>query len=214
MNVDQSRLDALRGGQLDWADAIPLQHSTRSSATARSPTSARRWPESPTSSPQHQETAVQQQGRPQAVAWALDRDDEIRKVAYFGAGETGSLEVRAARSGTAATTSTRRARNWQGQALLKQAGHANGLTIAVSRSAPVPRAAEDRRVVRATEEDRITMNIKQVDVSVWFDRFSKGAYQITSATQNGRSTRQLLLARAETGGPINTTAMPTPGSTS
>ncbi|MEJ7706900.1 MAG: hypothetical protein WKF82_06185 [Nocardioidaceae bacterium] len=29
----------------------------------------------------------------------------------------------------------------------------------------------------------ITMDIKQVDVSVWFSQFSKGDYQITSAYQ-------------------------------
>ena len=29
----------------------------------------------------------------------------------------------------------------------------------------------------------INMEIEQVDVSVWFDRFSKGDYQITSAYQ-------------------------------
>ena len=49
--VDQSRIEALRSGELDWVDAVPLQQLSTLSRTPASPTSRRRPRASPTSWP-------------------------------------------------------------------------------------------------------------------------------------------------------------------
>ncbi len=55
------------------------------------------------------------------------------------------------------------------------------------------------------------MNIKQVDVSVWFDAFVKGNYQITSAYQERTIDPDNFYALViRTGGAINTTAYSNP----
>ena len=52
----------------------------------------------------------------------------------------------------------------------------------------------------------ITMKIKQVDVSVWFDRFSKGDFQITSAYQERTIDPDNFYSLVlKSGGSINTT---------
>ena len=52
----------------------------------------------------------------------------------------------------------------------------------------------------------ITMNIKQVDVSVWFNAFIKGNYQITSAYQERTIDPDNFYSLVlRTGGAINTT---------
>jgi peptide/nickel transport system substrate-binding protein len=57
----------------------------------------------------------------------------------------------------------------------------------------------------------ITMNIKQVDVSVWFDRFSKGDYQITSAYQERTIDPDNFYSLVlKSGGSINTTGYSNP----
>ncbi len=57
----------------------------------------------------------------------------------------------------------------------------------------------------------ITMNIKQVDVSVWFDAFSKGDYQITSAYQERTIDPDNFYSLViKSGGSINTTAYSNP----
>ena len=57
----------------------------------------------------------------------------------------------------------------------------------------------------------ITMNIKQVDVSIWFDAFVKGNYQITSAYQERTIDPDNFYALViRSGGAINTTAYSNP----
>ena len=57
----------------------------------------------------------------------------------------------------------------------------------------------------------ITMNIKQVDVSVWFDHFSKGTYEITSAYQERTIDPDNFYSLVlKTGASINATQYPNP----
>ena len=91
--VDQSRIDALQSGDLNWSDAVPLQQLETlksdpafnyvTSATAGIPD----YLAMNTVEPPFDNKLVRQ-----AVYWALDRD-AIRQVAYFGAGESGIEEV-------------------------------------------------------------------------------------------------------------------------
>jgi len=121
----------------------------------------------------------------QAIAWALDKD-EIRKVAYFGAGENGSMEVPSGSIWHTGSDPYAKGPNMdKARKLLAQAGlSSNGLTIDYLGLPQYPELLKTGEVVREQLKDlKIKMNIQQVEVSVWFDRFSKGNYQITSAYQ-------------------------------
>jgi peptide/nickel transport system substrate-binding protein len=183
--VDQSRLDALRSGDLDWLDAIPLQQLKQlmhdpsftyvGSALAGIPD----FLSMNVRKPPFNNKALRQ-----AVAWALDKN-EIRAVAYFGAGETGSEEVPTGsiwhdnadpyKSGPNLT---------KAKQLMNAAGHGNGLQVQYLGLPQYPELLKTGEVVQQQlKKIGIDMKIQQVDVSVWFDRFSKGNYQITSAYQ-------------------------------
>ncbi len=183
--VDQSRIDGLRSGELQWIDAVPL-----SQLTALSSDDSFTYVTSPTAgipdflamnvaAPPFDQPAVRQ-----AVAWALDRA-AIRDVAYFGAGEAGVAEVP---SGSpwfdggdvyAGGPDVDKAKQ-----LLADAGITDTLKISYLGLPQYPELLKTGEVVREQlKEIGIDMEIEQVDVSVWFDRFSSGDYQITSAYQ-------------------------------
>ncbi len=183
--VDQSRIDALRSGDLDWLDALPLQQLTQlqhdgSVTYVGSPLAGiPDFLSMNVKKPPFDNKALRQ-----AVAWALDKN-EIRAVAYFGAGETGSEEVP---SGSIwhdkADPYTHGPNLKKAKALMQASGHGNGLTVQYLGLPQYPELLKTGEVVREQlKKIGITMNIQQVDVSVWFDRFSKGNYQITSAYQ-------------------------------
>ena len=118
------------------------------------------------------------------MALAINRAD-IRDVAYLGTGELG-LDGNA--DGFALVRRDRNLRRRsgrrQGQALLAEAGYPNGLTVEYLGLPQYPELLKTGQVVR--EELKaigIDMTIKPVDVSVWYDAFVKGNYQITSAYQ-------------------------------
>jgi peptide/nickel transport system substrate-binding protein len=183
--VDQSRIDALRGGQLDWVDAIPLQQ-----LTALKKDSSVRYVGSPLAGiPDYLAMNVRKppfdnKQLRQAVAWALDRE-QIRAVAYFGAGEVGSQEVPTGSKWNDHVDPYKNGPNLdKAKALLKAAGHPNGLTVHYLGLPQYPELLKTGEVVRdQLKKIGIDMRIQQVDVSVWFDHFSKGTYEITSAYQ-------------------------------
>jgi peptide/nickel transport system substrate-binding protein len=183
--VDQSRLDALQSGQLDWVDAVPLQqlgqlkhnpsYTYVGSALAGIPDFlAMNCKSGPFTN----------KALRQAVAWAVDKR-EITAVAYFGAGEPGSEEV------PSGSVWHDKADPYAGgpnlskaKALMKAAGYGKGLTVDYLGLPQYPELLKTGEVVREQlKQIGITMNIQQVDVSVWFDRYSKGSYEITSAYQ-------------------------------
>jgi peptide/nickel transport system substrate-binding protein len=72
----------------------------------------------------------------------------------------------------------------QARAKLREAGYSNGLTVEYLGLPQYPELLKTGQVVRdQLKAIGITMSIKPVDVSVWFDKFSKKDYQITSAYQ-------------------------------
>jgi len=183
--VDQSRIDALRSGDLDWLDAVPLQQLPALQKDGSLTYVGSKIAGIPdflsmnVKKPPFNNKALRQ-----AVAWALDKD-EIRAVAYFGAGENGSEEVPSVSIWHDGTDPYKGGPNLKkAKALLNASGHGNGLTVQYLGLPQYPELLKTGEVVREQlKKIGITMNIQQVDVSVWFDRFSKGNYQITSAYQ-------------------------------
>lgn len=210
--VDQSRIDSLRSGDLDWVDAVPLQqlkvlqgdptfNYVGSKVTGIPDFLAFNTKQAP---------FTDQRVR-QAVAYAINRD-EIRAIAYFGAGESGGEEVPSASPWYTGQTPYKSANIAKAKALLKAAGHSSGLTIQYLGLPQYPELLKTGEVVRQQlQQIGITMNIQQVDVSVWFDRFSKGNYQITSAYQERTIDPDNFYSLVlKTGASINTTGYSSP----
>jgi peptide/nickel transport system substrate-binding protein len=183
--VDQSRVDALSAGEINWADAVPLQQLPTLSKDPRfsyetSPVAG--IPDflamNVTKAPFDKKEVRQ------AIAWAIDRK-VIRQIAYFGSGEVGVQEIA---SGSpwfdgvdpyAAGPDIAKAKQ-----LLADAGYPNGLTIRYLGLPQYPELLKTGEIVaEQLKQIGITMQIEQVDVSVWFDRYSKGDYEISSAYQ-------------------------------
>jgi peptide/nickel transport system substrate-binding protein len=209
--VDQSRVDALRSGELDWADAVPLQLLP---TLSKDPTF--NYISSPIAGipdflamnvkkPPFDKPEVRQ-----AIAYAVDRE-EIRKIAYFGAGESGGQEVPSKSKWFGGPDPYGKPDVEKAKQLLQQAGAAN-LTIEYLGLPQYPELLKTGEVVREQlKAIGVTMNIKQVDVSVWFDRFSKGDYQITSAYQERTIDPDNFYSLVlKTGGPINATGYSSP----
>ena len=183
-NVDQGRIDGLRSGDLDWVDAVPLQQVTVvkkdpsftyvSSAIAGIPDFLTLNMKKP---------PFDNKALRQAIALVVDRQ-EISQVAYFGTGDTGGEEVPSSSKWFTGANPYKSSNVAAAKAKMKEAGLANGLTISYLGLPQYPELLKTGQVVREQlKKIGITMKIQQVDVSVWFDRFSKGEFQITSAYQ-------------------------------
>jgi peptide/nickel transport system substrate-binding protein len=183
--VDQGRIDALHSGQLDWVDAVPLQQlatlakdpqlTVYSSKLAGIPDylvmNVRKAP--------FNNVALRQ-----AIAWAVDRE-EIRAVAYYGAGEDGLLEVPSGSIWYSAADAPYPKQDLvKAKALMKKAGLASGIKVKYLGLPQYPELLKTGEVLKEQlAKIGVDMAIQQVDVSVWFDKFSKGTYEITSAYQ-------------------------------
>ena len=211
--VDQSRIDALSAGELDWADAVPLQQVAALATDPRftyvtSPVAgipdflALNTKVAPFDNPKVR----------QAIALTINRSD-IRDIAYLGTGELGLAEVP---TGSAwydetgifgATPDTAQAKQ-----LLADAGFPNGLTVEYLGLSQYPELLKTGQVVREQlKEIGIDMTIKAVDVSVWFDAFVSGNFQITSAYQERTIDPDNFYSLVlKSGGPINTTGYSNP----
>ena len=211
--VDQSRIDALASGEINWADAIPLQQIATLKTDPRFT-----YVTSPVAGiPDF--LALNTKKAPfdkvevrQAIAWALDRA-AIRDLAYLGSGEIGVEEVPSGSpwyDGQDPYSSAPDAN--KGKALLAKAGFPNGLSVEYLGLPQYPELLKTGEVVKEQlKAIGIDMTIKQVDVSVWFDAFSKGDYQITSAYQERTIDPDNFYALViKTGGSINTTGYSNP----
>lgn len=206
MLVDQARIDALHSGELNWSDAVPLQ----SLSTVKDDPSLTYVTASNAGIPDF--LAMNTKKAPfndkrvrQAIYWALDRE-EIRQVAYFGAGETGIEEVPTGSSWYDGAPVVQPDLG-KAKSLLQQAGYASGLSVEYLGLPQYPELLKTGEVVRdQLKQVGIDMTIKQVDVSVWFDAFVNGNYQITSAYQERTIDPDNFYALViHTGGVINTT---------
>jgi peptide/nickel transport system substrate-binding protein len=210
---DQSRIDALSAGEIDWADAVPLQQVPTLSKDPRftyvtSPTAGiPDYLAMNTTKAPFDDVKVRQ-----AFALALDRS-EIKKVAYLGTGEDGLAEV--------PTGST-----WyddsnvfaskpdiaKAKALLAEAGFADGLKVEYLGLSQYPELLKTGQVVREQlKKIGVDMTIKAVEVSVWYDQFSKKDYALTSAYQERTIDPDNFYSLVlKSGGPINSTGYANP----
>jgi peptide/nickel transport system substrate-binding protein len=211
--VDQSRIDSLSAGELDWADAVPLQQVPTLKKDPRFT-----YVTSPvagipdflalnTKKPPFNNAKVRQ-----AIALAINRSD-IRDVAYLGTGELGLEEVPTGSSwydpsGIFGTTPDIA----KAKQLLADAGFPNGLTVEYLGLSQYPELLKTGQVVRdELKQIGIDMTIKAVDVSVWYDAFVAGNFQITSAYQERTIDPDNFYSLViKSGGPINTTGYSNP----
>jgi len=148
----------------------------------------------------------------QAIALAINRSD-IRDVAYLGTGELGLQEVPTGSSWYdetgifGATPDAARAKE-----LLAEAGYPDGLTVEYLGLSQYPELLKTGQVVRdQLKAIGVDMTIKAVDVSVWYDAFVSGDYQITSAYQERTIDPDNFYSLViKSGGPINTTGYSDP----
>ncbi|HSL33767.1 MAG TPA: ABC transporter substrate-binding protein [Candidatus Limnocylindrales bacterium] len=211
--VDQSRIEGLRSGELDWVDAVPLQQLATLKADP-----AFTYVTNPTAGiPDYlafntTKAPFDNKALRTAVAWAVDRT-QIRDVAYFGAGEVGSEEVPSGSPWFGGGDPYKDGPNLdKARAALADGGITTPLTIHYLGLPQYPELLKTGEVVRDNlKEIGITMEIEQVDVSVWFDRFVKGEYEITSAYQERTIDPDNFYALVlRSGGSINTSGYANP----
>ena len=184
-NVDESRLAALQSGELNWVDAVPLQDVRR----LRGSKNPLYVTANNAGIPDYLSFAVDKppfnnKRLRQAVAWAIDKR-AILAVAYFGVGETGSAEVPTGSPWYTSNDPYRAGPDLaKAQRLLHEAGYPNGLTVEYLALPQYPELLKTGEIVKEQlAQIGIQMTIKQVEVTVWSDRFVKKQYQITSAYQ-------------------------------
>ena len=146
----------------------------------------------------------------QAVYWALDRT-QIRDVAYSGSGEVGIEEVPTGSTWFDGTSPVAPDID-KAKGLMAQAGFADGVTVEFLGLPQYPELLKTAEVVREQmKQIGMTVNIKQVDVSVWFNAFIKGTYEITSAYQERTIDPDNFYSLVlRSGGAINTMAYSNP----
>ncbi|HEV2036773.1 MAG TPA: ABC transporter substrate-binding protein [Candidatus Dormibacteraeota bacterium] len=182
-NVDESRIQALRSGDLDWLDAIPLQQVT----TLKSDPAFNYVGAANAGIPDYiafncKQAPFNNKTLRQAVSWAIDRK-AIRDVAYFGTGELGVEEVPSqsifydGEDRFASAPDVNKAKS-----LLAQAGHPNGLDIEYTGLPQYPELLKTGEVIQQNlKAVGINMKVTELEVGVWFDRYLKGNYDLTSA---------------------------------
>jgi peptide/nickel transport system substrate-binding protein len=211
--VDQSRIEGLRSGELDWVDAVPLQQL---SSLAQDPEFT--YVTSPTAGipdflamnttkPPFDNAKLRE-----AIAWAVDRQ-MIKDIAYFGAGEVGSEEVPSGSPWFGGTDPYAGGPNLdKAREAMAAAGITGPITINYLGLPQYPELLKTGEVVREQlKQIGIDLQIEPVEVSIWFDRFVNGDYEMTSAYQERTIDPDNFYALVlRSGGSINTTGYSNP----
>lgn len=213
LDVNKSRIQALQSGQLDWVDAVPLDELTALKADSQYNYIGSTVAGIPdfialnTSKAPFNNKALRQ-----AVAAAIDRK-EIIDVAYFGAGEEGFMEVP---SGSRWYTGTPPFKDGPDLELAKkkmiEAGYPNGLDVTYLALPQYPELQKTGIVLKG-QLAKIGINVKleQLEVTVWFDRYAKANYDLTSAYWSGTiDPDNFYSTQIATGSPNNYTKYSNP----
>ncbi len=180
--VDATRMAALSSGEFNWVDAVPLQDV----AGLEKGTNPAFVTAHNAGNPDFLGMVVEKapfSSTPlrQAIAWAVDKE-AILKVAYLGVGDVGSQEVG---SGNPYYTPNDPYKGGpdlnKAQQLLKASGYGSGLTFEYLGLPQYPELLKTGEIVKEQlSQIGITMNITQLEVTVWVDRLVKRNYQMTS----------------------------------
>jgi len=211
--VDQSRIDALSAGEIDWADAVPLQ----SVPTLKKDPRFTYVTSTVAGIPDFlalntKKTPFDNVKVRQAVALAINRSD-IRDVAYLGTGGLGLEEMPTGSSWYDPTGIFGANPNIaKAKQLLSEAGFPKGFSVEYLGLSQYPELLKTGQVVRdELKKIGIDMTIKAVDVSVWYDAYSSGNFQITSVYQERTIDPDNFYSLViKSGGPINTTGYSDP----
>lgn len=210
---DQSRIDALSAGEIDWADAVPLQQVPTLSKDPRFTYVTSKTAGIPdflamnTTKAPFDDVKVRQ-----AFALAVDRS-QVKDVAYLGTGEDGLEEVPTGSSWyDDSNIFASKPDVAKAKALLAQAGYADGLKVEYLGLSQYPELLKTGQVLREQlKKIGVDMTIKAVEVSVWYDQFSKLDYSLTSAYQERTIDPDNFYSLViKSGGPVNTTGYSNP----
>jgi peptide/nickel transport system substrate-binding protein len=211
--VDKSRVEALQSGQVDWVDAVPLDELAslkKNSAYTYDTSALAGIPDflaMNCSAAPFNNKALRQ-----AVAAAIDRK-EILDIAYFGAGEQGVMEVPSGSSWFSGKPPYANGPDLNvAKAKMAEAGHPNGLTIEFLSLPQYPELQKTGEVIKEQlAKIGITVKLVQLEVTVWFGRYAKGDYQMTSAYWSGTiDPDNFYSTQLMTGSPNNDTKYSNP----
>ncbi|CAN5199329.1 ABC transporter substrate-binding protein [soil metagenome] len=187
LDVNKSRIEALQSGQLDWVDAVPLnelkalsvnsQYNYVTSKVAGIPDFiAFNCAKAP----------FNNKALRQAIAAAIDRK-EILDIAYFGAGEEGLMEVPSGSTWFGGNPPYKSGPNLKvAKQKMKEAGYEKGLDVTFLSLPQYPELEKTGVVLKAQlAKIGINVTIEQLEVTVWFDRYAKGDFELTSAYWSG-----------------------------
>jgi len=204
--VDESRIQGLRSGELNWVDAIPLQQvNTLKADPAFNFVTAANAGIPDFIAFNNGQPPFDNKALRQAVAWAMDRK-AIKDIAYFGTGEVGVEEVPSASIFFDGTDHYAKAPDIAlAKAKLVEAGYPNGLEIEYLGLPQYPELLKTGEVLQQQLKTiGITMTIAQLEVGVWVDRYLKGDYQLTSAYAAGTvDPNSFYISDLRTGGGFN-----------
>ncbi len=179
--VDETRMAALKAGEFNWVDAVPL-NDIKSLSKSKNPVLLQG---TNGGNPDFLGMVVesgpfQNKKLRQAVAWAIDKK-EILAVAYFGDGQVGSQEV-----GTHSPlyTSNDPYKNGpnlsKAQSLMKQSG-LGSVSFEYLGLPQYPELLKTGEIVKEQlSQIGLNMKITQLEVTVWIERLIKRQYEMTS----------------------------------
>lgn len=181
---NQTRVQALESGQLDWADSVPLSQLPslkKSSLVQVVSSSAAGIPDFlalNTSKPPFNNKALRQ-----ALAYAIG-SAEIVQLAYYGLGaEPGAEEVGSASPWYGGTYPYGTTSNIaMAKQKLAEAGYPHGLTFEYLGLSQYPNLLTTGEVIQSQlAKIGVTMTITEMEVTAWLDKYAGADYQATSA---------------------------------
>ena len=211
---NQTRVQALESGQLDWADSVPLSQlpslktNSQVQVVGSSAAGIPDFLALNTSKPPFNNKALRQ-----ALAYAIG-SAEIVKLAYFGLGaEAGAEEVGSASPWYGGANPYGTTPNLAlAKQKLAEAGYARGLSFDYLGLSQYPNLLTTGEVIQSQlAKIGVTMNITQMEVTAWLDKYAGADYQATSAYWAGTVDPDNFYSNIIlTGGPDNFTKYSNP----
>jgi peptide/nickel transport system substrate-binding protein len=181
---NQTRVQALESGQLDWADSVPLsqlpalQKNSQVQVVSSSAAGIPDFLALNTSKPPFNNKALRQ-----ALAYAIG-SAEIVQLAYFGLGaEPGGEEVGSASPWYGGSNPYGTASNVaKAKQKLAEAGYPHGFSFDYLGLSQYPNLLTTGEVIQSQlAKIGVTMNITQMEVTAWLDKYAGADYQATTA---------------------------------